>query len=604
MQTLAEKVLLSMFAQGQKAAAARGCISALKAVATSGWIPPLQWDRLWRISKAAMDSPGQRQFGGPDLLQLMAESCSRVGEWKIYAATVLSFATLCGVGEISSLRRSNISKVGITYQGIKRDHHQITRPLGPYAQAWATWLRRIAPGEAPALGRAADVEMAMAKLLQGTDRGEAKWHAWRRAGATYLRWLGLPWRHLLWWGRWHRIKIAHLYASSPDEFECVQTTRLPWPATEGIRWRRTDIRDLWPASLVELFENDEKVPHPRQRPRRHDPREETAGPKRTAPQQYGRSAQGARGEEAANPDARSRKESPEQGPHQKLSLPGARGPWTRCRHRVGLTAGRHKPRLLPRRVPSMSMRNKTWRWVPRDSVTPVEERKPPDNLEGVDGSKDDPGVSRHGGRGPEPQRVSEPSTWRHWPDVQPAGPVNDECPRERAVERLIRSERGQGWLDEISTGLRLSGGLRDLLHRRIRFLFIQGGRVARDLGMVDVDDQLIAALDSLRGDVWSCVLRDSTSPVTLLLSLDPSVLDRGLGPVGNIPIPEFLWDFLAPLDFQEVTGCDLGEMPEISPEGLIMARALVRDGVLRQCAEGGGVTRGPMATRSPSPKLP
>ena len=101
MQTLAEKVLLSMFAHGQKAAAARGCISALKAVATLGWTPPLQWDKLWRISKAAVDSPGQRQLGGPDLVQLMAESCSRVGEWRIYAAAVLSFATLCGVGEIS-----------------------------------------------------------------------------------------------------------------------------------------------------------------------------------------------------------------------------------------------------------------------------------------------------------------------------------------------------------------------------------------------------------------------------------------------------------------------------------------------------------------------
>ena len=63
----------------------------------------------------------------------------------------------------------------------------------------------------------------------------------------------------MWWGRWHNIKIAHLYASPPDNFECVQTTRLPWPATEGIRWRKTDIKDLWPASLVELFENDERV---------------------------------------------------------------------------------------------------------------------------------------------------------------------------------------------------------------------------------------------------------------------------------------------------------------------------------------------------------
>ena len=166
------------------------------------------------------------------------------------------------------------------------------------------------------------------------------------------------------------------------------------------------------------------------------------------------------------------------------------------------------------------------------------------------------------------------------------------------MEGLIQSERGQRWLDEISQGLRVSGNLRDLLHRRI---IIQGGRVARDLGMVDVDDQLIAALDSLRGVVWSCVPWDSTSPITLLLSLDPSVLDRGLGPLGNIPIPEFLWDFLAPLDFQEVTASDLGETPEISPEGLIMARALVRDGVLRQCAGGGGGL-GPNGHLFPIPK--
>ena len=140
----------------------------------------------------------------------------------------LSFATLCSVGEISSVRRSNISKVGVTNQGITRDHRQITRRLGPYAKVWASWLRRIAPGEATVLGRAVDREMGMAKLLQGTDRGEARWHASRRAGAAYLCWLGLPWGHLLWWGRWHSIKIAHLYASPLDEFECVQITRLPW----------------------------------------------------------------------------------------------------------------------------------------------------------------------------------------------------------------------------------------------------------------------------------------------------------------------------------------------------------------------------------------
>ena len=142
MQAPAEKVLLSMFAQGQKAAAARACISALKAVATLGWIPPAPWNRLWRLAKAAVDSPEQRQFGGPNVLQLMAELCTRVGEWKIYEVAMMSFAT---VGEIPSLRRSNISKVGTAFQGIKRDHRQITRRLGLYAMAWASWLRWIAP---------------------------------------------------------------------------------------------------------------------------------------------------------------------------------------------------------------------------------------------------------------------------------------------------------------------------------------------------------------------------------------------------------------------------------------------------------------------------
>ena len=164
------------------------------------------------------------------------------------------------------------------------------------------------------------------------------------------------------------------------------------------------------------------------------------------------------------------------------------------------------PQPLQKRVPSTSMRSRTWRWVPRRRVEPMEGRNLPDQLEGVDGSKDDQGVSRRGGHGLEPMRGLEPSTWRRWPDVQPAAPVNVECPRNRAVESLVQPERGQWWLDEFAQGLRLSGGLWGLLHRCIRFMFIQGGRVARDLGMVDVDDRLIVALDSLRGHVWSWVL--------------------------------------------------------------------------------------------------
>ena len=147
------------------------------------------------------------------------------------------------------------------------------------------------------------------------------------------------------------------------------------------------------------------------------------------------------------------------------------------------------------------------------------------------------------------------------------------------MEDLLNSDRGWGWIEEISQGLRVHPNLQPLLRSRIRFLLMRGDRVAIDLGMVHVDESLLAALDALRGDVWSCILRDSTSPVTLLLGLDPEILNRVIGPVGNIPIPVFIWDLLAPLDFSHVAVRDLGSRPDISPEGPIMARALVRDGV-------------------------
>ena len=101
--------------------------------------------------------------------------------------------------------------------------------------------------------------------------------------------------------------------------------------------------------------------------------------------------------------------------------------------------------------------------VPRHDDRPMGEQGLQNPFERGDGSKDDQRVSRRRGYGPAPLRVSEPSTWQRWPDVQPAAPVNDECPQERAVESLIQSEWGQRWLDKISQGLRLIGNLRDLL---------------------------------------------------------------------------------------------------------------------------------------------
>ena len=83
------------------------------------------------------------------------------------------------------------------------------------------------------------------------------------------------------------------------------------------------------------------------------------------------------------------------------------------------------------------------------------------------------------------------------------------------------------------------------------------------------------------GNVWSCALRDSTSTIALLLGLDPEVMDKGIGQVGHIPTIELIWHLLAPLDFVQPTARNFGTVPGISPEGRMMARALVRHGVVK-----------------------
>ena len=53
--------------------------------------------------------------------------------------------------------------------------------------------------------------------------------------------------------------------------------------------------------------------------------------------------------------------------------------------------------------------------------------------------------------------------------------------------------------------------------------------------------------------------------------------------MGNIPIPECILDLLAPTDFSKVATRDLGTMPDICVDGLIMAQAFLRDGGLKPC---------------------
>ena len=62
-----------------------------------------------------------------------------MGDWKIFAGAILSFSTLAKFAEIASLRQSNITRVRIALQGLKRGDREVTKRSGPYALAWLTW---------------------------------------------------------------------------------------------------------------------------------------------------------------------------------------------------------------------------------------------------------------------------------------------------------------------------------------------------------------------------------------------------------------------------------------------------------------------------------
>ena len=74
-----------------------------------------------------------------------------------------------------------------------------------------------------------------------------------------------------------------------------------------------------------------------------------------------------------------------------------------------------------------------------------------------------------------------------------------------------------------------------------------------------LDSRAMYTLDELTPKVWICTFHDTT-----LLGLDGNVLDRGIGQVGSITIPDFIWDMLAPDDFALVAASDLGLARDIS----------------------------------------
>ena len=178
------------------------------------------------------------------------------------------------------------------------------------------------------------------------------------------------------------------------------------------------------------------------------------------------------------------------------------------------------------------------------------------------------------------QSGAAPRTWQVRSDGQRQALLDFSCPRLQAVELLLDSPRGLSWIDNAAGGLKLPSALRPPLRGRIRLLLMRGARGAFDMTVNCFDNRVLVALVSLTPEVRVCVFKDSTSPLPILGGLSHDVLDRGNGQVGSIPIPDFICDALAPSDFSLVSNRDVGPMRQMSEEGLTMARALVRDGVL------------------------
>ena len=257
-QRLAEEILLLLFRSGYRPATLRGCVSALHAVWLVDWLPPLRWERLWRLAKSPVAAPGDRPYAGPHVLQVMAEACQSPEDWGVFAAAVMSFSSLTRVSEIASVRRSGLRSKSVAFWGLKRDSRWVSRDLGKFAGEWAHWLRKKFPGREVLVPSSAILEEGMARLLHGSPYATYRWHSWRRAGASFLRFLGLPWRYLCWWGRWAGVRTAHFYAAAPDDFVFHHHLRLPWPTSSGVRWLDTSVREFWPESLLALCSDDEK----------------------------------------------------------------------------------------------------------------------------------------------------------------------------------------------------------------------------------------------------------------------------------------------------------------------------------------------------------
>ena len=128
------------------------------------------------------------------------------------------------------------------------------------------------------------------------------------------------------------------------------------------------------------------------------------------------------------------------------------------------------------------------------------------------------------------------------------------------------------WLRNLRTCL--PGAPPGLLERRLIRFLDWGVEAARDLRQPDFLPFITTALSSLDSGVWESLLHDSMSPRLPMHRIREVVLRRGLGVVGNIPIPADIWEPYVPESFASVAShhCPGGGPP--SDEAVVMLHAL------------------------------
>ena len=120
----------------------------------------------------------------------------------------------------------------------------------------------------------------------------------------------------------------------------------------------------------------------------------------------------------------------------------------------------------------------------------------------------------------------------------------------------------------------------ELLLPRLVLLFGQFVEVLNERGFRDVSAilrQLWRDLSSLDPETWETLLHDSTSPIPRATTLDETLLDKGLGPMGKVKIPQEVWDSLVPKAFGHHSRSDALKNKPLSTHALKMLRAIARD---------------------------